>query len=810
MTNEPGLGGDRTARGGQRAVFISYASEDAAAAQRICAALRAADIEVWFDQSELRGGDAWDSTIRRQIKSCALFIPVISANTHARIEGYFRLEWKLAVDRSHLLAPDQAFLVPVAIDQTPQSDERLPERFRDLQWTRLPEGNTPAAFVARIAGLLSTDASQAAAAPRPSPGTAPAGGADIDAGTGVRETRRGPGQLRQSKKALTLIAAAILIAVGCLALYALWSKRAGGTRATSAAASAGSETPGTVAEKSIAVLPFENLSDDKSNAYFAAGIQEEILSRLAGVGDLKVISRTSTEKYKSRPDNLRTVATELGVANVLEGSVQKSGDKVRVNVQLIDAGRDTHLWASIYDRDLKDVFAVESEISQSVVDALKAKLSPRETQALATLPTRNSDAYDAFLKGEYEFAQAVKAQTGAHYDSADDYYRQALQLDPDFALAYAKLAIARMNRHWFIKALTPDELAEVKATAGRALELRPDQAAAHEALGLFHYWGYRDYDGGLVEFNRVLALQPNNAGVHLDRAAIYRRKGDWSHSLQEFEAAVELAPRDGYTAAEYGTTLVLLRRFADADRVLTHALALDPAVMQATRFLATNAVNGYGDISRARRVFDAGAPPGLIAQPAHVAVDVGMIDPRIYLYVLERRFPDALDAWKKIPRSADKRIRQLFGQITVRIIAGQRPQALTDCQELRELLQHEQVQDVDKPMRAMQQSWDELCLGHSDAAIRLAQSATELLPLSRDAYYATPYLAGLAQINAQTAHPDEAIALLQRLLGIPAGEAVSIERLKLDPVWDPLRKDPRFNKLLSNADATQGGRAVSN
>jgi Tfp pilus assembly protein PilF len=345
---------------------------------------------------------------------------------------------------------------------------------------------------------------------------------------------------------------------------------------------------------------------------------------------------------------------------------------------LIDAGRDTHLWASIYDRDLKDVFAVESEISQSIVDALKAKLSPRETRALAALPTHNSDAYDAFLKGEYELAQAIKAQTGAHYDSADGYYRQALKLDPDFALAYAKLAVARMYRHWFIKALTPEELTEVKTTAGRALELRQDQAEAHEALGLFHYWGYRDYESALVELNKALALQPNNTEVHEDRAAIYRRKGAWTNAVQEFERAVELAPRDAGVAAEYGTTLVAMRRYADADHVLTHALALDPAVMQAVRFLGTNAVNGYGDISRARRILNA-APPGLIPQAAHVAVDVGFIDQRIYLDVLERRFAEALVAWTKIPTTDDNVIRQLFGQITVRTIAGQRPQAKTDC-----------------------------------------------------------------------------------------------------------------------------------
>jgi len=753
------------------AVFLSYASQDAEAARRICEALRSAGVEVWFDQSALRGGDVWDQTIRKQIKSCVLFIPVISMHAHEREEGYFRLEWKLAVDRSHLMTSNKTFLLPVVIDDTREDDENVPERFKDIHWTRLPAGQTPLAFVHRVQRLLSPEPSSTnRAAAHAVPGAArPIGG-----------PRRAP---LPRNGALLAIVAVLVAAIGYLAINRFVLSKRSVTAAFNPPA------------HSIAVLPFENLSEDKSNAYFAAGIQEEILSRLAGVSDLKVISRTSTEKYKSRPDNLRTVATELDVASVLEGSVQKSGDTVRVNVQLIDAGRDMHLWANIYDRDLKDIFAVESEISQSIVDALKAKLSPRETRALSVLPTRNSAAYDAFLKGEYELSQALKAQTGAHYDSADDYYRQALKLDPDFALAYAKLAIARMNRHWFVKALTPDELTEIKSAAGHALELRQNQAEAHEALGLFHYWGYRDYEGALVEFGKVLALQPNNTDAHVYRAAIYRRMGDWSHSLQDFEGAVRLGPRDAQIAAEYGTTLVLLRRFADADRVLTHALALDPAVMQATRYLVWNTVNGYGDIGRARRIFDAGAPPGLIPEPAHVAVDVATIDPRIYLYVLERRFADALDAWKKIPRSGDKRIRQLFGQITVRIIAGQRPQALTDCQELRELLEHEEVQDVDKPVRAMQQSWDELCLGHSDAAVRLAQRATELLPLSRDAYYGTFYLAGLAQIDAQTGHPDEAIALLQQLLAVPG--TVSIERLKLDPVWDPLRQDPRFQKLLT-------------
>ncbi|MBV8740360.1 MAG: TIR domain-containing protein, partial [Sinobacteraceae bacterium] len=711
-----------------RAVFLSYASQDGVAAQRICNALRAAGIEVWFDQSELRGGDAWDAAIRHQIKSCGLFIPIVSANTVGRIEGYFRLEWKLAIDRSHLIAPDQPFLLPVVVDATSQDSERIPERFREMQWTRIPEGNAPEAFVQRIAHLLARSQSVAA--------LPAAAGIGTGSGIGSPPHRAVPG-LAQRRMLLVLVAAMLLVIAAGSIVHFL---RGHGAQEHAAA-------DGTAAEKSIAVLPFENLSNDPSNAYFAAGIQDEILSRLAGVKDLKVISRTSTEKYKSRPDNLRKVAAELGVGNVLEGSVQKAADKVRVNVQLIDADRDTHVWAKSYDRDLKDVFGVESEVSQNIADALKATLSSRETQALAALPTRNSAAYDVFLKGEFEFHQATNAQTGAHYDEADGYYREATRLDPDFAEAYARWALSRMGRHWFIKALSPEELAEVKAAAERAQQLRPDLSAAHEALGIYYYHGFRDYEPALAEFAKALALQPNNSEVRLYRAAVFRRQGRWTESLAEFQRAVELAPRDAAVAAEYGTTLVIVRRYADAQRVLVRALALDPAVMQAVRLLATDSIDGYGDIVRAAQVL-AAAPPGLLPQVAHLAADVGEIDQRIYLQVLQRRFPEALKAWSRISTSGDQRIRQLFGQITVRLIAGQRSQARSDCSELRQSLDEQLVQDIDRPVHDIEQSWSELCLGNDKEAIALAQRAAQLLPLSRDAYYGAYYVAGLAQIYA--------------------------------------------------------------
>src|SRR5213595_1161790 len=329
-------------------------------------------------------------------------------------------------------------------------------------------------------------------------------------------------------------------------------------------------------EKSIAVLPFDNLSRDPDNAYFSDGIQDEILTKLAGIGDLKVISRKSTAKYKSTPEDLKTVARELGVATVLEGSVQKAGDKVRVNVQLLDARIDTHLWAKSYDRELKDVFAVESEVAQEIADTLRVKLSQSQSIAISTVPTRDAEAYDLFLKGEYEERQAESTENVEFFDDAETFYRQALARDPSFALAYARLAYSRLNRHWFSNRLTSAQLDEVKSDIERALAIAPESPEAHLALGIFHYWGHRDYDSALRALDRAIELQPSNSDGRTYRAAIYRRRGEWRRSLAEFERALELNPRDTSIPTEIGNAYLNLRRWSEAERALTRALALDP------------------------------------------------------------------------------------------------------------------------------------------------------------------------------------------------------------------------------------------
>src|ERR1043166_2429379 len=262
---------------------------------------------------------------------------------------------------------------------------------------------------------------------------------------------------------------------------------------TKAAPGQSETTASTIPAKSIAVLPFENLSDDKSAAYFADGIPDQILTKLASIADLKVISRTSTARYKSKPEDLRTVSQQLGVANVLEGSVQKAADKVRVNVQLIDARADSHLWAKTYDRDIKDVFAVETEVAQEIADSLRAKLSPAEASTVASVPTQDTAAYDLFLKGEFEYRFASASLRPERFDQAATWYEQAIARDPNFAIAIAHLVICRLNRHWFVENLTGTQLSEIKEMAEHAVSLAPRAADAHVVLGLYHYFGFRQY-----------------------------------------------------------------------------------------------------------------------------------------------------------------------------------------------------------------------------------------------------------------------------------------------------------------------------
>jgi len=606
---------------------------------------------------------------------------------------------------------------------------------------------------------------------------------------GIQTTASVPGQHRRRNVTLLVVAGVVIsIAAGFFLLPRASARKI---------------------DKSIAVLPFENLSADKENTYFAEGIQNEILTKLATVRDLKVISRTSTAKYQSKPANLKTVAQELGVSTIVEGTVQRAGDKVRVNVQLIDARTDAHLWAKSYDRDFKDVLSVESEVAAQIADALKANLSPVESHVLAAARTENTEAYDLFLRGQYEFHQAESGVSAAGYDRADAFYRQALALDPNFAEAAADLARSRLSRHWFVSPLTPAELEEVKTLVDRALALAPTSPEAHFALGLFFYWGHRQYEDSLAEFNRTLELQPNNADARAFCAWVYRRRGEWERSLTDSQRAEELDPRDASIPMNIGVTCYALRLWKDAERAELRALAIDPHNTQAAMFLVLIRLTMTGDVASARRALEdfpevikglpggAGGPRGATGAGDITAV----IGWPAYLDVTERRFSDATQAVEnRVVNDERAHLQQLAGLVVIHLLAGEPEAAKSLAEEALPLLEARFRERPEDTFVMTELSWVYLALGRNTDALRLSRQAADTISMEKDALAGPSFEIGLAEIEARAGAPEEAVKRLRRLLAIPAGGAASIAALKMDPVWDPLRNRPDFQQLLSGPE----------
>jgi TolB-like protein len=597
---------------------------------------------------------------------------------------------------------------------------------------------------------------------------------------------------RRSQTRSTTIATALLLLAGIVAAFVIISKKS--ARSTS------------IAEKGIAVLPFENLSEDKANAYFAEGIQDEILTRLATIADLKVISRTSTAKYKSKPEDLKTVSQQLGVGNVLEGSVQRAAGKVRVNVQLIDARADNHLWAKTYDRDVKDVFAVESEVSQQIADALQAKLSPNEANALTAAPTQNAEAYDLFLKGEYEEREAEGSLRAESFDRAAAFYQQALDHDPNFALAAACLVESRMNRHWFVTKLSEIELAKVKSLAEHALVLGPNLADAHMALGNFYYFGYRQYDRALQEFQRAIDLQPNNLRALEFSAYVHRRQGDWQRALSALTKCEERDPRDASLVANTGALYTNLRMWPDGKRFGLRSLALDPHSVLGMRQVVTSDVNGAGDILDAKRALATFPPDVRLINKVVIGNASAVIGEGTYLHVLEHDFGGALKDWENEAADSDESRMRPAARAAIHVLAGDAAGAQPESEKARALLEarlHERPQDGSA---MMQLAWVNLALKNKAEALHLAHQASESLPIEKDAIGGPYFLSGLAEIEAQVGETNEAIGNLRQLLSIPAGLFVSIQRLKIDPVWDPIRNDPGFQQLLAGTELVGPGK----
>jgi TolB-like protein/Flp pilus assembly protein TadD len=529
------------------AVFLSYASEDAGAAQRICEGLRAAGIEVWFDRSELRGGDAWDQKIRREIHDCTLFIPVISAHSDARREGYFRREWRLAVERAGDMSERAAFLVPVVVDETSESRADVPERFRAVQWTRLPGGETPVAFVERVKRLLSPDVSIAQEA------------AHSVSGAGARSGHTPRGLRNRARIVYGAIAAAAVLGLAYFGLEGPDRPKHGG--------------PGTA---SIAVLPLTNESGDAGQQYFSDGISEDLITALSQFPGLKVIGRASAFQFRDSKEDGRSIGAKLGVAHLLEGSVRKSGDMIRVSAELIDTADGSTQWSERYDRPYKDLFALQDQITHAVAGALKVKLLPGEHAAAQSdrPPSGSLEAYNAWQQGNFYHLRLSEAG----FRKAIEYYTQATQIDPRYARAWSSLAIDWLNLGIFLSgAPAQDAYAKSREAADRALAIAPDSAAAHRARGGLLLNADLDWHGAEIELRRAMELAPNDASTKIMFGLVISALGGNGQLVELAQQALATDPLRADWYRNLADGLYSLNRLDEAERAIRRVIELQPA-----------------------------------------------------------------------------------------------------------------------------------------------------------------------------------------------------------------------------------------
>ncbi len=592
-----------------------------------------------------------------------------------------------------------------------------------------------------------------------------------------------------------LIAAALMIIVGVAVGIPLFLHRPSG-KSASAPISKSSPLPAVIPEKSIAVLPFENRSADRENAYFADGVQNEILTDLAKIADLRVISRTSVMQYKSGAErNVREIGQQLGVAHLLEGSVQRSGNRVRVTAELIDARTDTHQWAEHYDRDLADVFGIQSEIAKAIADQLQAKLSPQEKARVEEIPTENTEAYVFYLR-----ANQISRNPDTlleDYKTAEQLYMQAIELDPNFALAHARLASTRAEIFHFYEPLDMWK-EKARAEAEIALRLQPDLAEAHFALGQCIYWMDQDYDRALKEFEIASRLSPSNGDIGRLIAAIKRRQGKWQESLEEYERVARIDPQNPNIVRELLITNTAMRHWPQAARWGERMRAMAPAS------LVAKIQSGYVDFWWKG---DTRLLKSLLSQvPAGTDPDGVITSCRWDVAMIDRDFGGA----RTVLQNSD--VNELsytnagatpksFLQGSIELAEGKQAQA----QKLFELARPYFERAVEEaPLSADRHAnlgWFYAFAGRKDEAIREGRRAVELKPESKDAFDGAIMNCYLALIYARVGERDLALPLIERLLKTSGAVdsvdySITVNDLKYRWEWDPIRSDPRFKKLI--------------
>jgi TolB-like protein/integral membrane sensor domain MASE1/class 3 adenylate cyclase/Tfp pilus assembly protein PilF len=553
-----------------------------------------------------------------------------------------------------------------------------------------------------------------------------------------------------------------------------------------------------IPEKSVAVLPFENWSEDKANAYFADGIKDEILMRLSKIADLKVISRTSTQHYQSAPENLPEIARQLGVAHILEGSVQKSGDAVRVNVRLIKATNDSQVWADTFDRKLTDIFSVESQIAKAVADQLRAKLTGQEEKVIAAKPTDNPEAYDAYLRG---LAYSLKSgNTPANAIGAQKYLREAVRLDPKFALGWALLSYVDA-RGYLTLSLQPTVALreEARQAAETALTLQPNLGEALQAKGYYQYSCLKDYDTAVHYFEQARQFLPNSSRIPESLAYVARRRGQWERSESYFNETERLDPYNVSLLTQHAHSYIVLRRFPEALRKVEQVLDITPDDLH-TLVLKAGIAQAEGDLPRA----------AALLAPLHPNADnPNALETQVYQAILERRPALVIPLLKEILAKPDPALGYYNGELRFWLgwaqeVAGDHAASQESWRQARSELEPLLKEQPGNWVLTGDLALVNMGLGDKAAALTLAERAMAVIPIEKDAYVGPAPIEILARVAARMGEPDRAIAALRKLLSIPYNAPLlyvplTSALLRLDPMFDPLRNDPRFQKLASSA-----------
>jgi TolB-like protein/Flp pilus assembly protein TadD len=539
--------------------------------------------------------------------------------------------------------------------------------------------------------------------------------------------------------------------------------------------------------RSLAVLPFASMSAEPENSYFASAIHDELLTQLSKLGDLRVISRTSVMAYSDTRKTLRQIAEELGVGVVLEGSVQRAGNRVRVQAQLIDAATDEHLWADSYDRELTDVFAIQRDIAQQIATALRARLTAGERAALAQVPTQNPEAYDFYLQARaYHLRPSI---TQGDLQTAQSMYERAVSLDPDFALAHAWLSRAHGQIRWWGFDRSDARREQQRAAAERAVILQSGLPEARHAMGLYHYWGHRDYERALIDLRAALLSVPGDADLRFTIGAILRRQGKFGEGVREMEQALLLDPRDVQLATDLASMYYLLRRYPESDRLLTRTLELWPDSYDAAGSRGEIYVSWRGSVDTLYAAANRSSAEGS-----------GLRSASLDRFLAARLARDRVAAL----RAAEGAPEMIRLQVSIRpraLLVGWARQTQGDAAGARSAFTSAHAtlaaalgKEPQDERLHIAQAYALAGLGRRAEAAAAIRRADSLMPRARDAFAAVFYAQEYAAIRAQAGDADGAIAGLQHLLAGPS--FLSAHNLRLDPMWDPIREDPRFQALL--------------